>query len=88
MNKKDWDKLNEPTKELIKEKAVEAALWGRKYLEDGELALKKKFVENGVTITELSNEELQAFRTFIKPIQEYFIDKFGIEAAAAWGLEK
>ena len=88
MNKKDWDKLNEPTKELIKEKAVEAALWGRKYLEDGELALKKKFIENGVTITELSNEEFQAFRTFIKPIQEYFIDKFGIEAAAAWGLEK
>lgn len=88
MNKKAWDKLNDATKELIKEKAVEAALWGRKYLEDGEGQLKKKFKENGVTITELSKEQLQAFRDVIKPVQEYFIDKFGAEAAAAWGLEK
>lgn len=88
MNKRDWDKLNEPTKELLREKAVEAALWGRKYLEDGEREVKKKFKENGVTISELSEEELQAFRNVIKPIQEYFIDKFGAEAAAAWGLEK
>ncbi len=88
MNKKDWDKLNEPTQKLLREKAVEAGLWGRKYLEDGETELKKKFKENGVTITELSAEELQAFRDFVKPVQEYFIDKFGAEAAAAWGLEK
>jgi C4-dicarboxylate transporter DctM subunit len=88
INKKDWGKLSEPTQKLIEEKAIEAALWGRKYLEDGELAIKKKFQDSGMTITELSKEELQVFIDKVKPVQEYFIDKFGADACAAWGLEK
>ena len=87
-NKKFWDSLNDRTKVLLQDKAVEAAQWGREYLEDGEENLKKKFKDAGMVITELSPEELQAFIDVVKPVQEYFIDKFGEEACSAWGLEK
>lgn len=87
-NKKFWDGLNDRTKVLLQDKAVEAAQWGRDYLEDGEENLKKKFKDAGMVITELSAEELQAFVDVVKPVQEYFIDKFGAEACSAWGLEK
>ena len=46
------------------------------------------FEENyGVTITYLTDEELKGFVETVRPVQEYFIKKFGKEACAAWGLE-
>lgn len=87
-NKKDWANLNEATQELLLEKAHEAALWGREKLVNDEIEIKKDFIENhGVTITELSEEQRQEFIDVARPVQEYFIGKFGEEACAAWGLK-
>lgn len=87
-NTEAWNKFSDATKTLLQEKAVEAALWGRKYLEDGQEDLRKKFRDAGMTITVLGEKELQPFKDRVKPVQEYFIDKFGEEACAAWGLTR
>lgn len=88
-NQKDWNKLDADTQELLMECSKEAALWGRNYLVEQEKEIKEKFKsEYGVTITELSDDQLQAFKAAARPAQEYFIDKFGEEVCAAWGLKK
>lgn len=87
-NTKDWNKLSEKTQNLLKEKSIEAGAYGREYLETEEKKIKKDFIENhGVTITELTPKELEAFRKASRSVQEYFIDKFGKEASEAWGLQ-
>lgn len=87
-NKKDWDKFNDDTKQLLMDKSREAALWARAKLESDELQIKKDFVEKfGVTITELTPEQHEAFVKAARPVQEYFIEKFGAEACEAWGLK-
>lgn len=87
-SQKDWDTFSEATQELLMEKAQEAAMWGREKLVTDEEQIKKDFVENyGVTITVLTPEQLQVFVDAARPVQEYFIDKFGADVCAAWGLE-
>ncbi len=87
-NSKDWSKFSEKTQKLLMEKAVEAGIYGREYLETAEKEIKKDFMENqGVTITELTPEELADFKKDARPVQEYFIEKFGKEATTAWGLQ-
>ncbi len=87
-NKKDWEKFDEKTQDMMLEKAQEAALYGREYLVEEEIKLKKEFVEeHGVTITELTEDELEEFRKAARPVQDYFIEKFGEEATEAWGIE-
>jgi C4-dicarboxylate transporter DctM subunit len=56
-NTEAWNKFSDATKALLQEKALEAALWGRKYLEDSEGTLKKKFKDAGMVITELNKDE-------------------------------
>lgn len=87
-NQKDWAKIDADTQALLMECAQEAALWGRNHLVEQEKEIKEKFKsEYGVTITELSADELQAFKDAARPAQEYFIEKFGAEACGAWGLK-
>lgn len=87
-SQKDWDTYSEATQQLLMEKAQEAMQWGRDKLVADEVEIKKDFVENyGVTITELTADELQAFVDIARPVQEYFIEKFGADVCAAWGLE-
>lgn len=87
-NKRDWSRFDEATKKLLEEKAEESCQWGRKKLIENEEIIKKDFEENyGVTITYLTDEELKGFVETVRPVQEYFIKKFGKEACAAWGLE-
>ena len=70
------------------EKAQEAAQWGRDKLVADEIEIRKDFTENyGVTITELTDEQRQVFVDAARPVQEYFIEKFGADVCAAWGLE-
>lgn len=86
-NKKNWESFSEPTRKLLMEKAAEAAKYGRETLENEEKEIKQKFAnEYGVTITELSPEELKAFVEVTKPVRDYFIQKYGEEACTAWGV--
>ena len=86
-NQKDWDKMDPAVQELLMEKAQEAAQWGRDKLVADEKQIKEDFIASGITITELTPEQHEAFVEAARPAQEYFIEKFGAEACTAWGLE-
>jgi TRAP-type C4-dicarboxylate transport system substrate-binding protein len=88
-NQKEFDKFDADTQKLLMEKAKEAALWGRAKLVADEVQIKKVCIEKfGVAVTELSPEQHQTFVDAAKPAQAYFIDKYGAEGCAAWGLTK
>lgn len=87
-NKERWNSFNDSTKTLLREKAIEAAQYGRDLVTNTEEELKKKFKDKGVIISELTPEEVKSFADVWKPVQVYFIDKFGEEECAAWGIEK
>ena len=88
-NQRDWDKYSEATKKLLMEKAKEAAQWSRETMITEEAQIKKDFVEKyGVKITVLTPEQRQVFIDKARPVQDYFIDKFGTDVCAAWGLKK
>lgn len=86
MNTKKFNELPEETQKLLHEKALEACEWGRDMVEKEERELIEKFRSFGMEVTELSSEELVPFKEKISDLQKYFVDKYGEEAAAAFGL--
>lgn len=85
-NSNDWNSWNTATQDLLMEKSIEAAKWGRNSTIEDEKQIKQDFLDKGITITELTKEERQVFIDKVQPLRDYFIDKFGDEAARAWGL--
>jgi C4-dicarboxylate transporter DctM subunit len=86
MNTKKFNGLPEATQKLLHEKALEACEWGRDMVEKEERELIEKFRSFGMEVTELSSEELVPFKEKISDLQKYFIEKYGEEAASAFGL--
>lgn len=86
-NTEIWDSLEPKTQELLQEKAVEACRWGREQVEQEEAELVQKFREYGMTVTELTEEELQAFQEAVQPVREKFMEKYGKEACEAFQIE-
>ncbi|WP_077613055.1 TRAP transporter substrate-binding protein [Clostridium sp. Marseille-P2415] len=88
VNQAAWNKYSEAAQTLLKEKAEEAAQWGREQMLNDDKKIKQEYLDGGkITITELTDEQRQVFVDAVRPVQEYFIDKFGAESCAAWGLE-
>ncbi|MGI5967237.1 TRAP transporter substrate-binding protein DctP [Anaerotruncus sp. AF02-27] len=85
-NQAAWDEFSEPTQKLLMEKAAEAAQYGREYQESLEVEQKQKFIDAGVTISELTDEQRQAFVDVVTPVRQKFIEKFGSEICSAWGI--
>lgn len=86
MNSRKYNELPEATQMLLHEKALEACEWGRDMVENEERELIEKFRTFGMDVTELSSEELVPFKEKITDLQKYFIEKYGSEAAIAFGL--
>ncbi len=86
-NTQVWEALQPETRELLKEKAVEACNWGRDKLEEEEAIIIDEFTAQDIEITELTEEELQAFKEAIAPMKERMIEKYGEEACSAFCIE-
>lgn len=86
-NGDDWNSWNKATQDLLMEKSIEAAEWGRNSTIEDEVQIKQDFIDMGITITELTKEERQVFIDKVQPVKEYLLNKFGEEAAKAWGLD-
>lgn len=86
MNTKKFNELPEATQNLLYEKSLEACEWGRDMVEEEEKQLIERFRDYGMEVTELSSEELKPFKAKITELQAYFIEKYGSEAAEAFGL--
>ena len=86
-NTEIWESLEPKTQELLKEKAVEACNWGRDRVEQEEAEIVQKFRDFGVTVTELTEEELQVFKEAVQPVREKFMNKYGEEACEAFQIQ-
>lgn len=85
-NTEIWESLEPETQELLTEKAKEACEWGRDTLETEEAVIVEEFKEAGMTVTELTEKELSAFKEEIADMKQGFITKYGQEACAAFNI--
>ena len=87
-NTKVWDSLNENTRQLLTDCALEACEWGRDALEAEEAELLAGFEKNGMEITYLTDEQKAVFADAIADWKAGMIDRFGEDACAAFGITK
>lgn len=83
-NTKFWDSLNEPTKKIIEagvEKGTEKARSEAKALNDAALETIKE--RGNVEITELTPEQIEAFKKALEPIYDQFEDEIGADVYEA-----
>ncbi|SBV91729.1 conserved exported hypothetical protein [uncultured delta proteobacterium] len=86
-NKKTWDKLDDNTKKLLQEKAKEVCRLGNQNVVDSELAKRKLVTDFGCKVTDLTPEELQAFKSKLGEYYENVKKTYGAEACAAFGIK-
>lgn len=86
-NTEIWESLEPKTRELLQEKATQACEWGRDTVEAEEEEIVEKFRQKGMTVTELSEEELMDFEDEISGVKQEFIKKYGKEACEAFDIQ-
>ena len=86
-NTEIWEVLEPRTRELLQEKATEACEWGRDEVEQQEVELVQEFREAGMEVTELTDDQLEAFKEVMKDTRQGFIEKYGEEAQNAFQIE-
>lgn len=67
-----WQKLSAADQQLIKECALESAIYERKLWEEQEAKSRKMAEQSGVAAIELSEEEIQKFRDAAMPLYKEF----------------
>ena len=87
-NTRIWESLDENTRQLLTECAIEACNWGRDTLEAEEADILARFEANGMTITYLNDEQKAAFAEAISEWKAGMIDRFGEHACSAFGITK
>lgn len=86
MNKSAYGKLSADQQAIINEAAKEACEWSRDWCESSEADIIAEFESQGVTVTYLNADELQAFKDLVQPVIDKYRDEFGAEAYTAFGL--
>jgi tripartite ATP-independent transporter DctP family solute receptor len=76
-SKKFWDTLTPADKEGIKKAAVEAGLYQRKLLDEGNAEVIAKFKDAGVTVNTMSPAELARMQEKVKPVVAKFSPVIG-----------
>lgn len=77
ISEKTLDRLSDNEELLVRECASEALEWGNNYLAENEQSIINKLKEQGVTFTELSDEEKEAFKTACSGIYEDYAKVVG-----------
>ena len=86
-NTKIWESLEPRTRELLLAKAKEACDWGRDTVEQEENTTVEMFREYGMEVTELTPEQLDAFKEVMKDTRQKFIDRYGAQACEAFQIK-
>lgn len=86
-NTRVWENLEENTRQLLSECALEACEWGRDRLEAEEDALIQGFQEAGMQVEILTEEQLQAFKDAVADVSAELKAEYGADACAAFGIE-
>lgn len=74
-SKQTWDKLSKDDQTLIIECAKESSLYERKLWKERERESKKKMMEKGVVVTELSSKEKQRFQDVLSEIYNKYCNE-------------
>lgn len=85
-SKKNFEKLEPKTQELIRRKIREACEWSRDYLESEEKKIRQQFAEDGLEIIDIPPEELERIKEKIHPLREKLKEKYGEEACKAFKI--
>jgi len=77
ISQKTLDKLNDEQIAIIKEAAIEARDYMRNIANEQEAGLVEDLKKNGMEVTVLTPEQIQAFQEATKDVYKEFIDKIG-----------
>ncbi|WP_297871554.1 DctP family TRAP transporter solute-binding subunit [uncultured Oscillibacter sp.] len=86
-NTKIWESLEENTRQLLRECALEACNWGRDKLEADEEALIQGFRDVGMQVDILTEEQLAVFQEAVAGVTAELKADYGQEACTAFGME-
>lgn len=85
-NTKVWENLEDNTKELLQQCATESCEWGRDRLEAEEDSLIQGFIDEGMQVDILTEEQLQAFKDAVAELTTELKADYGEDACAAFGI--
>jgi tripartite ATP-independent transporter DctP family solute receptor len=89
MNKKLFDSFSPEDQQLLLDAAYESALYQRQVNRQMNSDYVAELRKNGMTVTELTPEQIKAFQDAVQPVYDEFADKIGkdliqkVQAAAA-----
>lgn len=78
-SKKIWDEMSEEEQTLIREAAIEAGQYQRQLNREENLASLEYLKEQGMTVTELSDEERAKLQELVRPVIDEFAQKINPE---------
>ncbi|WP_207461516.1 TRAP transporter substrate-binding protein [Azospirillum sp. SYSU D00513] len=78
-SKKVWDKLSEDERRIVQEAATEAGLFERKVSREANEKSMQTLRGHGMTITELSDAEIDRMRQKVKPVTDKYTQSIGPE---------
>ncbi|MCQ2508595.1 MAG: DctP family TRAP transporter solute-binding subunit [Dorea sp.] len=86
-NTKIWESLEPKTQEVLTECALEACEWGRDKLEADEADLIQGFMDVGMEVDILTDEQIDAFKGEITDVVTALKEQYGADACKAFGIE-
>ncbi|MDY3281383.1 DctP family TRAP transporter solute-binding subunit [Dysosmobacter sp.] len=85
-NQATWESYDDATRQLLEETWKEAIQWARDAISEQDQEYKQIFIEKGCEITELTDEQLQAFKDAVYDVKMSFVDKYGEDICKAFGV--
>ena len=82
-----WNSLNDETKAVLQEKALEACNWGRDVVEAEHDSLIEQFRADGIQVDVLTEEQVALFKEAVADVKADFLAGFDAIAKAAFGIE-
>ncbi|WP_106476451.1 TRAP transporter substrate-binding protein [Phytohalomonas tamaricis] len=77
MSARYWNRLPEPYKELIQDASTKMGVYERQVSRDMNDQAKAELKKEGLEITELTPEQLKAFKQKVQPVYEAYREKIG-----------
>jgi len=75
INNHFWESLSPERKNIITESAKEALAYERRISMENEEYAKQQFIKSGIIVNELSVEQIQYWKNFLKPIKDRYKEK-------------
>jgi len=88
MNKKDWDGLPASAQNMIRQAAIEASIEQVKLSRDAARTKLGLLSDNGMAVTELTPDQVQAFRGAAEPVYTEWASKIEPNIQKLWEIRK